>query len=257
MHYQDVYGVDLSQFQTIPPRHLAIIMDGNGRWAKKRGMPRAFGHKNGVEAVRRIVKSARNAGIKYLTLYSFSTENWSRPPEEIDELMSLLKIFVKRDLAELHQNNVKIRIIGDKKNLKSDIIELLEKAETLTAQNTAQTLVIAFNYGARSELVSAMQALGQKIASGRLSPEQIDEKLISAGLFTADIPDPDLIVRTSGEQRLSNFLLWQAAYSELVFCDCLWPDFDETQLEAVLEEYSQRQRRYGGIGQDADAHVGS
>lgn len=229
------------------PQHLAIIMDGNGRWAKARGLPRHFGHRAGVETVKRIVKAARSAGIEYLTLYSFSTENWSRPEEEVGELLSLLRHFIRRDLAELHQNNVRVRVIGCRETLSPDILALLGEAEELTRDNTAQTLIIAFNYGSRSELTRAMRELAGRVATGKLDVAAIDEKAVAASLDTAGIPDPDLIIRTGGEKRLSNFLLWQAAYSELVFCDQKWPDFTRDDLEEALEEYASRRRRFGGI----------
>src|SRR5680860_293648 len=207
----------------VAPKHLGIIMDGNGRWANHRGLARLHGHRNGVEAVKRIVKAAREHGIEYLTLYSFSTENWSRPEAEVGELMSLLKLFIRKDLAELHQNNVRVRIIGDVDNLPTDIAPLLTEAQSLTRDNTAQTLVIAFNYGSRSEIARAMKSIASSIQSGELQPAEIDEKLLRSRLDTNGIPDPDLIIRTGGEIRLSNFLLWQAAYSELIFVDKMWP----------------------------------
>ncbi|MFZ1814468.1 MAG: isoprenyl transferase [Rhizobiaceae bacterium] len=228
------------------PRHVAIIMDGNGRWAVQRGLPRVKGHHQGVEAVRRVARAARDLGIEYLTLYSFSTENWSRPKSEIGELFSLLKAFIRRDLAELHRDNVRVRIIGERDGLPSDILPLLIEAEKLTCENTGQTLVIAFNYGSRTEIVSAARRLAQKVADGSLQASQIDQELFSGSLDTDGIPDPDLIIRTSGEKRLSNFLLWQAAYAEFVFTDCLWPDFGANELKAAIDEYALRVRRFGG-----------
>ncbi len=229
------------------PRHLAIIMDGNGRWAKQHGKPRHIGHRQGVDTVRTIVKAARERGIEFLTLYSFSTENWSRPQEEVGELFKLLRLFIRRDLAELHQNNVKVTVIGHREGLPGDIVDLLNEAEYLTRTNTAQTLVIAFNYGARSEIVEAVRSLAGEVQAGRLSAEAIDEKMVAKALFTRDIPDPDLILRTAGEIRLSNFLLWQAAYSEFVFSEKLWPEFTIADLDLALKEYSQRKRKYGGL----------
>ena len=230
-----------------PPRHLAIIMDGNGRWARRRGLPRHHGHHKGVEAVRTIVKAAREQGIAYLTLYSFSTENWARPKDEINELFKLLRIFIRRDLAELHQNNVRIRVIGERQNVPDDIVSLLGEAENLTRDNTAQTLIIAFNYGARQEIVQAVRDIAAKAKRGELELEAIDEELIDSTLFTAGIPDPDLILRTAGEKRLSNFLLWQSSYSELVFVDKEWPDMNAADLADALEEYASRKRKYGGL----------
>ena len=230
-----------------PPRHLAIIMDGNGRWARKRGLPRHHGHHKGVEAVRNIVKAAREQGIAYLTLYSFSTENWSRPKDEINELFKLLRIFIRRDLAELHQNNVRIRVIGERENVPGDILSLLDEAENLTGDNTAQTLIIAFNYGARQEIIRAVRDIAARAKHGELDIASIDEAVIDEALFTAGIPDPDLVLRTAGEKRLSNFLLWQSSYAEFVFIDKEWPDMNAGDLAAALEEYASRKRKYGGL----------
>ena len=235
------------------PRHVAIIMDGNGRWAVKRGLPRVRGHRQGVEAVRRIARAARDMGIEYLTLFSFSTENWARPRSEIGELFSLLKTFIRRDLAELHQNNVRVRVIGKRGGLPGDILPLLIDAEKLTRDNTGQTLVIAFNYGSRGEIVGAAKKLAQMAARGEIDPDSIDSASFEAMLDTRDIPDPDLVIRTSGEQRLSNFLLWQSAYAELVFVDTLWPDFGEAELAAAVECFNTRQRRFGGIEAGAES----
>jgi len=239
------------------PRHVAIIMDGNGRWAVQRGLPRVRGHHQGVEAVRRVARAARELGIEYLTLYSFSTENWSRPRSEIGELFSLLKMFIRRDLAELHQNNVRVRIIGERDGLPSDILPLLVEAERLTAENTGQTLVIAFNYGARSEIAAAARRLARLAADGKLDPAAIDSVLFETALDTSGIPDPDLVIRTSGEQRLSNFLLWQSAYSELVFVDKYWPDFGEADLASAIAQFSGRKRRFGGLEHDLGRGIGS
>lgn len=232
------------------PRHVAIIMDGNGRWAQARGLNRTRGHRQGVEAVRKVATAARDLGVQYLTLFSFSSENWSRPKSEIEDLFSLLRMFVRRDLAELHQNNVCVRVVGDKQGIPANLVSLLAEAEQLTRDNTGQTLVIAFNYGARNEMTRTVQKIARKIEEGELTSAQIDENLIEQHLDTHGIPDPEVIIRTSGEKRLSNFLLWQAAYSELVFVDCLWPDFDEVQFEAALDEYSSRTRRFGGLVMD-------
>jgi len=228
-------------------RHVAIIMDGNGRWAQQRGMPRAFGHKAGVEAVRRTVRACSDLHIPFLTIYSFSSENWSRPAAEIAELFGLLKFFIRNDLADLSRQNVRVRIIGSRDGLSEDIRALLDEAEATTARNTGLTLVVAFNYGARQEMLSAVRRLAADIAAGTLDPDRLAPEDIDARLSTAFMPDPDLIIRTSGEQRLSNFLLWQAAYSEFVFSPVLWPDFDRKALDAVLAEYGTRTRRFGGL----------
>ncbi len=230
------------------PRHLAIIMDGNGRWAKARGLPRYFGHRSGVETVKAIVRAARDFGIEYLTLYAFSTENWSRPEEEVGELFKLLKLFIRRDLAELHQNNVRLKVIGERETLPPDIAAMLIEAETLTSENTAQTLVIAFNYGSRREITNAVRRIASRVAYGELLPGQIDETTIANELDTQGIPDPDMILRTAGEIRLSNFLMWQAAYSEMVFVEKRWPDFSRDDLTNALLEYGSRKRRFGGLG---------
>ncbi|MDK9697699.1 MAG: isoprenyl transferase [Siculibacillus sp.] len=230
------------------PRHVAIIMDGNGRWAQARGLPRTEGHRKGMEAVRRIIRHASRRGIGQLTLYSFSSENWRRPAEEVGFLMGLLRFFIRRDLAELHAENVRVRVIGEREGLPSDIAALLDEAEVLTRANTGLTLAIAFNYGGRQEIVGAVRALAEKVARGEIGPDDIDAEAIDAELHTAAMPEPDLVIRTSGEKRLSNFLLWQAAYSELVFSPVLWPDFDEASFDGAIEEYNARERRYGGVG---------
>ena len=231
------------------PQHVAIIMDGNGRWALSRGLPRLEGHRRGVEAVRRTIQAAANLKVKYLTIYSFSSENWRRPTSEINDLFGLLKFFIRRDLAELHQNNVCIKIIGSREGLPEDIMMLFDDAQSLTKNNTALTLIVAFNYGARSEIIHAAKILAQKVSIGTLSEGDINEQAFSQALWTGDIPDPDLLIRTSGEERLSNFLLWQLAYAEMVFMDVLWPDFDQEHLEAALNIYQARDRRFGGIAQ--------
>lgn len=232
------------------PRHVAIIMDGNGRWAQARGLARTEGHRRGVEALRRTVRASSALGISYLTIFSFSTENWRRPAMEVSFLISLFKRFVRNDLAELHASNVRVRMIGDRASTPPDIIELIDQAEALTAGNTALTLVIAFNYGARDEIVRAVNRLmDQRDASG--SRAAVTAADLSASLDTGDIPDPDLVIRTSGELRLSNFLMWQAAYAELVFTPVLWPDFDQAALEVAVAEYRRRDRRFGGLAQKA------
>jgi undecaprenyl diphosphate synthase len=227
------------------PRHIAIIMDGNGRWAQARGLPRVAGHRQGAEAVRRTVRAAGELGIPYLTLFGFSSENWKRPLEEIDDLMGLLRHYLRGEIAELHKNNVRLRIIGDLTRLSPDIVTLIANAEALTRDNTGVNLTIALSYGGRAEIVAAVRALAAKSAARALAPEAIDEALISRHLFTADIPDPDLLIRTSGEQRISNFLLWQCAYSELVFTKTLWPDFGPADLEQAIADFGGRERRYG------------
>lgn len=229
------------------PAHVAIIMDGNGRWAKARGLPRLAGHRAGVEALRQAVRAAPQLGVSYLTVYAFSSENWSRPKSEVSDLMGLLKLFIRRDLAELHQNGVKVRIVGDRVGLQPDIRGLLEDAEALTAGNTGLTLVIAFNYGGRDEIVRAARRLANAVARGEIAAEAITLETFSSALDTSDIPDPDLVIRTSGELRLSNFLLWQAAYSELVFLPCYWPDFSRDHFAEALRDFSGRQRRFGGL----------
>jgi undecaprenyl diphosphate synthase len=239
------------------PEHVAIIMDGNGRWAQARGLPRFEGHRRGVEAVRRAVRAAIDFGIRYLTIYSFSSENWSRPADEVAMLMGLLKRYIRNDLADLHRNDVRVRVIGRRAGLAADIAALLDEAEAVTADNKGLTLVVAFNYGARQEIVEAARRLAREAAAGALDPEAIDEDLFAARLDAAGIPDPDLIIRTSGEQRLSNFLLWQAAYAELVFLPIHWPDFDHATFAAALEQFATRDRRYGGVGAPAPTPVKS
>ncbi|WP_256752810.1 isoprenyl transferase [Mesorhizobium sp. Mes31] len=230
------------------PAHVAIIMDGNGRWAKARGMPRLAGHRAGVEALRKTVRAAPGLGISYLTVYAFSSENWSRPKSEVSDLMGLLKLFIRRDLAELHQSGVRVRIIGDRAGLQPDIRGLLDEAESLTARNEALTLVIAFNYGGRDEIVRTARKLASAVARGELDSEAITAESFAGCLDTQGIPDPELVIRTSGELRLSNFLLWQAAYSELVFLPCYWPDFSREHLAEALREFAGRERRFGGLG---------
>jgi undecaprenyl diphosphate synthase len=229
------------------PRHVAIIMDGNGRWAAARGLPRVEGHRRGVEALRRTVRAARELGILYLTIFSFSSENWSRPAAEINDLLGLLRRFIRHDLADLHKSNVRVRIIGERDDLDRDIRLMLQEAEDLTRNNDGLTLVVAFNYGARQEIARAARRLAREVAAGRLAAEAITPDLLTRHLDASDVPDPDVIVRTSGEQRLSNFLLWQAAYSELVFVPINWPDFDRPALEAAIAEYRRRERRFGGL----------
>jgi len=229
------------------PSHVGVIMDGNGRWAAQRGLPRLEGHRRGVEALRGTVRAALDFGIDTLTVYSFSMENWSRPIEEVTDLMGLLKRFIRNDLSDLHKAGVRVKIIGMRDSLKPDICALLDEAETLTKDNTKLTLVVAFNYGSRQEIASAAQVIAQKVAAGLIKPAEVDVRLLAEHLDTAGIPDPDLIIRTSGEQRLSNFLMWQAAYSEFVFLPIHWPDFDRQAFAAALDEFATRERRFGGV----------
>ena len=229
------------------PAHVAIIMDGNGRWAKARGLPRVAGHRAGVEALRKTVRAAPDMGISWLTVYAFSSENWSRPKTEISDLMGLLKLYIRRDLADLHRSGVRIMVIGDKLGLQPEIRALLDEAEVLTAGNRALNLVIAFNYGGRDEIVRAARKIAEAAAGGWLAPESLSAEVLADFLDTRGIPDPDLVIRTSGEIRLSNFLLWQAAYAELVFLPCYWPDFSREHLADALRQYAARERRFGGV----------
>jgi undecaprenyl diphosphate synthase len=229
------------------PSHVALIMDGNGRWAKQRGLPRAMGHRQGVEAVRRTVRAAIELGISYLTIYSFSSENWSRPAAEIDDLMGLIKRFIRRDLVDLHKNGVCIRVIGDRASLEPEMRQLIDEAQTLTAGNTAINLIVAFNYGSRAEIAAAARRLAERVERGELKSSEIDERALGQELDTRGIPDPDLLIRTSGELRLSNFLLWQAAYTEFVFLDAFWPEFGRELLEQAIAEFRSRDRRFGGV----------
>jgi undecaprenyl diphosphate synthase len=235
------------------PRHVAIIMDGNGRWASRRGVTRLEGHRAGVEAARRAVRAARDQGVMTMTLYSFSTENWSRPDWEVRHLMGLLRRFFQDDLSELAGEGVRVRIIGDHSSLPRDLYKLVTEAEERTCHNSAFTLQIAFNYGGRDEIVRAARTLARAASDGTATADTIDEAAFSAALDTADVPDPDLLIRTSGEQRISNFLLWQAAYAELVFLDCLWPDFGGEELAEAIALFRSRDRRYGGRKGEAAA----
>ncbi len=229
------------------PRHVAIIMDGNGRWAAARGLPRVEGHRRGVVALRKTVRAAHDLGISVLTIFSFSAENWSRPQSEIRDLLSLLRRFIRNDLADLHKSNVRVRVIGEREDLSPDICDLLQEAEDLTRNNDGLTLVVAFNYGARQEIARAARRVAAEVAKGRLSADDVTPELLARHLDAPDMPDPDVIIRTSGEQRLSNFLMWQAAYSELIFVPINWPDFDQAALEAAIAEYRRRERRFGGL----------
>lgn len=233
--------------QSSTPQHIAIIMDGNGRWAAQRGLPRVEGHRQGVESVRRAVKSAIEFKIPHLTLYSFSSENWSRPQDEILDLMGLLKRFIQRDLANLHEQNIRVKVIGDWRAVDGEIVDLIANAQELTKDNTGLKLTVAFNYGARDELTRAIKKIAHAAQAGDVEPDAITIDYISSQLDTAGEPDPDLLIRTSGEIRLSNFLLWQCAYTEFVFVDTYWPDFDREDFAAALDEYNKRERRYGGV----------
>jgi undecaprenyl diphosphate synthase len=229
------------------PRHVALIMDGNGRWAKARALPRSAGHWQGVEAVRRTVRAAAALGIDYLTLYSFSSENWTRPAREVDYLLNLLRRFIHTDVDELHTSGVRIRIIGDREDLQSDLRELIEDSERLTQANDRLNLVVAFNYGSRDEIARAARRMARDIEAGKMSADDVCADALSGYLDTQGIPDPDLVIRTSGEQRLSNFLLWQCAYAELVFVDEYWPEFNQEIFERAIHQYLHRDRRYGGV----------
>ncbi|GJL91391.1 isoprenyl transferase [Hyphococcus sp.] len=230
-----------------PPKHVAIIMDGNGRWAKARGLARKEGHKEGVKAARKAVEAARELGLTHLTLYSFSTENWRRPAGEVRDLMGLLREFIVDDLPKLNKEGCKVVIIGDRENLSIDLKALVNRAEQETRNNKKFVLQIAFNYGGRDELARAARAAAKAVKAGELAPEDINEQTFSRFLDTSDVPDPDLVIRTSGEKRISNYLLWQAAYAEYVFLDVLWPDFNKEVFAGAIEEYFRRERRYGGV----------
>ena len=229
------------------PRHVAIIMDGNGRWAKARGLPRAAGHRQGAEAARRVLRAAGEAGVECLTLYAFSSENWRRPEEEVTDLMGLLRFYIQKELDSLHREGVRLRIIGDHTAFSAETARMVDVAVATTAGNERMTLAVALNYGSRAELVKAVRGLAARSSAGELDPEGIDEAAIEAQLDTAGLPPLDLLIRTSGEHRLSNFLLWQAAYAELLFVDTLWPDFDGDKLRSALAVYAGRERRYGGL----------
>jgi len=230
------------------PHHVAIIMDGNGRWAKARGLPRVAGHRRGAGAVRRVIRGAGELGIPVLTLFAFSTENWTRPADEVSDLMGLLRHYLRHELEELGRNGARLRVIGERSRLAPDIVSDIADAEQRTRSNTRIDVNICINYGSRDEIVRAARCLARKVALGELDPAQIDEDRFERELLTAGVPDPDLLIRTSGEQRISNFLLWQCAYAELVFVDTLWPDFGKEHLERAVAEFRRRERRYGGVG---------
>jgi len=229
------------------PRHLAIIMDGNGRWAQQRGLPRIEGHRRGVERVKECVRAAAEIGVGHLTLFSFSSENWCRPPDEVDALMGLIKRFIRQELAELHENNVRVRVIGATDRVDPEITAMIANAHALTGENTGLKLTVAFNYGARDEIARAARRLAEDVARGAVRPDDVDMAAIEQRLDTYGLPDPDLLVRTSGEVRLSNFLLWQLAYAELMFVDDYWPDFDRDALLRTISAYKNRERRFGGL----------
>ena len=229
-------------------RHVAIIMDGNGRWARARGLARTAGHRRGAEAVKEVVRAAGAMHVPYLTLYGFSSENWKRPETEVSDLMGLLRYYLRSEVAYLNENGVRLRVIGERHRLAPDIVAMIDSAERQTVDNTALTLVIALSYGGRAEIASAARRLAEDVVVGRLGPASIDEDAFARYLFTAGIPDPDLLIRTSGEKRISNFLLWQLAYAEFVFVDTLWPDFTQADFERAIEEYRGRERRYGAVG---------
>ena len=230
------------------PNHVAIIMDGNGRWAKARGLPRVAGHRRGADAVRRVVRGAGELGIPILTLFAFSTENWTRPADEVSDLMGLLRHYLRSELEELRKNGARLRVIGNREGLAPDIVRDIAEAEQVTRGNNRIDVNICVNYGARDEIVRAARNLAQRAAAGELAAGDIDESSFERELLTAGVPDPDLLIRTSGEQRISNFLLWQCAYAELVFVDTLWPDFGKEHLEQAVAEFRRRERRYGGVG---------
>jgi undecaprenyl diphosphate synthase len=235
----------VTNLATPPPVHVAIIMDGNRRWAQARGQPVAFGHKAGADAARRAIEAAGHAGVRWLTLFAFSTENWQRPSDEVQELTSLLRFYLNSEVKSLAREGVRLRVIGDRLRFGEDMRRLIDRAEEATAHNTALNLNIALSYGARAEILAAARALAAAVGRGEIAPEAIDEAAFSRHLTTAGMPDPDLIIRTSGEQRLSNFLLWQAAYAEFIFLPVLWPDFDAAQFQAALDSFASRERRYG------------
>ena len=230
-----------------PPVHVAVIMDGNGRWAKSRGLPRTMGHRKGAEAVKATVRAAIRSGVRYLTLYGFSSENWKRPQSEVSDLVGLLRLYLRNEIRELDSNGVCFRVIGDREKLSPDIVSLIEEAERKTAENTTVTLTLALSYGGRAEIVSVAQTLAERVLRGEIAPADIDEELFESNLFTAGQPDPDILIRTSGEKRISNFLPWQLAYTEFVFVDTLWPDFGEVDFEEAIGEFHRRERRYGAI----------
>jgi undecaprenyl diphosphate synthase len=243
-----IEAVPLHRDPAPPPVHVAIIMDGNGRWARARGLPRTAGHKRGAEAVKTAAESAMQLGVQYLTLFGFSSENWKRPLAEISDLMGLLRYYLRNELNYLRKQGIRLRVIGERKRLAPDIVDLIETAEHQTVDNCRLTLIIALSYGGREEIADASRRLAERVAAGLLRPADIDEEMLSENLYTADIPDPDLLIRTSGEKRISNFLLWQSAYAEFVFVDTPWPDFSREDFAEALREFRRRERRYGAAG---------
>ena len=235
--------------QAAPPIHVAIIMDGNGRWAKSHNLPKSAGHKRGAGSIKTAIKSAIQANVRYLTLYGFSSENWNRPGSEVNALMGLLRFYLKSEIPNLHKEGVCFCVIGDRNRLEQDIVKLIEEAEKKTASNTRLHLIVALSYGGRAEITEAARKLALQVKAGKLDPDDIDEHLFQDCLYTSEIPDPDLLIRTSGEQRLSNFLLWQLAYAELCFLDTLWPDFNEDDFDNAIEVFHGRERRYGTSGE--------
>jgi len=231
--------------QEIAPKHVAIIMDGNGRWAKQRGLPRVAGHREGAEAVRRAIRFAGERGVTVLTLFGFSSENWRRPEEEVSDLMGLLRRYLKSEIADLHSRNIRFRVIGERKRLASDIQNLIDDAERMTRDNSDLTLCLALSYGGRAEIADAVRRIAQSVKLGLIEPDGVDESLVENYLWSAGIPDPDLVIRTSGEKRISNFLLWQCAYTEFYFSDVLWPDFGEAEFADALRDFARRERRFG------------
>jgi undecaprenyl diphosphate synthase len=230
------------------PAHVAVIMDGNGRWAKRRGLPRVAGHRRGADSVRAVIEAAVEQGVRHLTLFGFSSENWRRPADEISDLMGLLRHYLRAELAELHRNGIRLRIVGERDRLASDIVALIRNGEETTSGNTRLELTIALSYGGRAEIVAAARRLAEDVLAGKLRPEDIDEDRLAMRLWTAGVPDPDLLIRTSGEKRVSNFLLWQSAYTEFVFVDTLWPDFGKQEFAEAISEFRRRERRFGSAG---------
>lgn len=232
--------------QDSAPKHVAIIMDGNGRWAQRRKLPRALGHKRGAEAVREAIEGAVETGVEFLTIYAFSSENWNRSDEEVNDLMGLLKLYLSKEVKALHKENIRLKVIGSRDRLSDEINQRIQQAEELTAHNTRLTFTIALSYGSREEILEASRKLAVMVKAGDIKPEDVTENTLNSLMFTADLPDPDLMIRTSGEMRLSNFLLWQCAYTEFLFLDTLWPDFTKQHFIDAVETFLSRDRRYGG-----------
>ncbi len=230
-----------------PPYHVAIIMDGNGRWARARGLPRVEGHRRGADAVRKVINAAASSGVSCLTLFGFSSENWKRPADEVNDLMGLLKYYLRKEIAELHKNNVCFMVIGDRSKLEDNIVRSIEEAEKMTSGNHGLKLILALSYGGRAEITTTVKSIAESVVSGKLSLDDINEDTVTERLFSVGVPDPDLLIRTSGERRISNFLLWQLAYAELLFVETLWPDFTEDDFYMAIREYQCRDRRYGAI----------